>query len=216
VVQLGRARPESIVVSTFTDLIARVPMHSVIGIDIPIGLQQAGPRACEKEARMRLRKPRSNSVFSAPLRACLTAATYEEACNRRYKIERKKMSRQAFGIVSKVSEVDKLLTTNRELARRVIEVHPEVSFAEWNGGNALRFSKHKADGKAERRELIESAWPGMIDSLRPNLRGQGCALDDLYDAFAALWSMRRHAKRQSLVLGDGAKDSRGLPMRIVA
>src|SRR5437870_3658001 len=41
-----------------------------VGIDIPIGLPDAGPRACDVEARRRL-GPRRSSVFPAPRRALL-------------------------------------------------------------------------------------------------------------------------------------------------
>ena len=41
-------------------------------------------------------------------------------------IDGKKMSQQAFGILPKIREVDELLTANRTLVGRVVEVHPEV------------------------------------------------------------------------------------------
>ena len=41
------------------------------------------------------------------------------------------------------------------------------------------------------------------------------ALDDLLDAYAALWSARRHAAGGADVLGDGERDERGLLMQMV-
>jgi predicted RNase H-like nuclease len=204
------------IAQTFAALIELLPSTAVIGLDIPIGLPEEGARQCEKEARQLLGWPRMTSVFSAPLRPCLVARSYEEACRIRSEIERKKISKQAFGILPKIREVDDVLATNRALAARVIEVHPEVSFAIMNGGAALVYSKKKRDGKAVRRALLEAQWPGSVDKLRDRLRGQDCAIDDLHDAMAALWSARRSVSGKARVLGDpAARDRKGLLMRIV-
>jgi predicted RNase H-like nuclease len=125
------------------------------------------------------------------------------------------MSQQAYGILAKIAEVDRALRENKSLASRVFEVHPELSFAEWNGGNALGFAKRSANGKMERRQLIEKRWPGVIESLRKSLSGGQYGIDDLHDALAALWSIERVAANKHVELGSGAIDSFGLPMRIV-
>jgi predicted RNase H-like nuclease len=188
----------------------------VIGVDIPIGLPEEGARKCEKEARQLLGWPHMTSVFSAPLRPCLVARTYEQACGIRFRIEEKKMSRQAFGILPKIREVDDVLATARSLSARVIEVHPEVSFLLMNGGAPMRHRKKSPDGKAERRALLEAQWPDSIEGMRASLRGQDYALDDLHDSMAALWSARRWVSGKARVLGDPAvRDRAGLPMKIV-
>jgi len=204
------------VAATFPALIRSFPSTAVFGVDIPIGLPEEGARQCEKEARPLLGWPRMTSVFSAPLRPCLVARTYEQACGIRFRIEGKKMSRQAFGILPKIREVDEVLRASRTLATRVVEVHPEVSFLLMNDGTAMRHSKKKAAGKAERQALLEARWPGSIEHLRATLRGQHYALDDLHDAMAALWSARRWVSGEARVLGDPAvRDRQGLPMRMV-
>jgi hypothetical protein len=126
------------------------------------------------------------------------------------------MSRQAYGILRKVDEVDDLLSKDPRLMRRMIEVHPEVSFAEWKGGRALSYAKRKAKGRKERCNHIAKIWPGEIERLRERLPRSKYAVDDLHDAFAALWTMRRYVKNAARVLGDDRVDSKGLPMRIVA
>jgi predicted RNase H-like nuclease len=200
---------------TFSELVEAFPSTAVFGVDIPIGLPEEGARQCEKEARRLLGWPRMTSVFSAPLRPCLAATTYKEASSIRFRIEGKKMSRQAFGILPKIRAVDDVLATYRDLAARVVEVHPEVSFLLMNDCDAMKHSKKKAAGKAERRALLESIWPQSIESLRENLRGKDYALDDLYDAMAALWSARRWVSGKARVLGDTVlHDRMGLPMRI--
>ena len=203
--------------ATFRELLDEFPADAQFGIDIPMGLPAIGPRACEREARQRLGRPRSSSVFSAPLRDCLAATTYEEACEIRFGIEGKRMSRQAFGILPKIREVDTALAEHPEWVPRVIEVHPEVSFACWNHGSPMAHRKKSAEGKAERRALIESVWPGELDRVRPLLKGGKYALDDLHDAFAALWTVRRWVAGSATTLGRvSEKDGNGLPMRIVA
>ena len=70
-----------VVISKISELISASPRPILVGIDIPIGLPQKGPRACDMAARRLLGKPRSSSVFPAPVRATLVARNYEEACD---------------------------------------------------------------------------------------------------------------------------------------
>lgn len=156
-----------------------------------MGLPDRGARACEIEARRRLGSPRMSSVFPAPPKKCLDAKSYEQACQIRFLLDGKKMSRQAYGILPKIREVDRYLQRHPAARRRIAEVHPEVSFAAWQGGGGLIHSKKSAAGRAERRALIDQIWPETVDRLRLELRGQDYLLDDLHDAFAALWSTRR-------------------------
>jgi predicted RNase H-like nuclease len=202
---------------TFQALIDFLPRSALLGVDIPIGLADTGSRGCDVAARKRLGRPRGSSVFPAPLRATLRARTYADACRIRMRIDGKKMSRQAYGILNKIGEVDGHLQRDRGLARRVIEVHPELSFAEWNRGIPLQYAKRKSRGKAERHALIERVWPSQALRLYASLRGTGCALDDLHDAFAALWSMRRWAASPDPGHREPQdRDSTGLIMRIVS
>jgi len=204
------------VYTTFAELVAAFPGSARIAVDIPIGLPVKGPRQCELDARQRLGRPRMSSVFPVPLRACLKAMSYEEACRIRFRIEGKKMSKQAYGILPKIWEVDCYLTSQLAAQRRIAEVHPELSFAAWNEGGAMEYNKKKPDGSAERRTLIERLWPDQINPLREGLRGKDYAPDDLHDAFAALWSVRRWAEGMAEELGDWkARDGKGLRMIIV-
>ena len=82
------------------------------------------------------------------------------------------------------------------MAARVFEVHPEVSFAAW-AGEPMRYSKKKSAGKLDRRKLIMAEWPEAITSCRAMLAGERYALDDLYDAFAALWTARHISAMKS-------------------
>ncbi|HSF18103.1 MAG TPA: DUF429 domain-containing protein, partial [Vicinamibacteria bacterium] len=103
---------------------------AVLCIDVPIGLlEQAvrGGRVCDRAARGLLGQPRARSVFSPPARAALAARNYTEALrlNRASAAGAPGISRQCYGILPKIKEVDSLMTPS--LQERVLEVHPELA-----------------------------------------------------------------------------------------
>ena len=204
------------VVPRLESLLDSVTNSAIVTIDVPIGLTECGPRECDVEARRVLGSPRASSVFPAPVRACLGAATYAEACEAHHCADGRRMSQQAFGILKKIGEVNDVLTRNPGLQARVREVHPEVCFARWNGGKAMSHRKSRRAGRLEREALIESVWPGERVRLRGLIRGRRYKADDLNDAFAALWTARRIRNHKSAVLPvSPPKDAVGLRMEIV-
>jgi predicted RNase H-like nuclease len=155
---------------------------SMIAVDIPIGLLEepsVGGRECDKEARRLLGTPRRSSVFTPPTRAALASATYEEA--QRFGAG---MSRQAFGILPKIREVDQLITP--ELQKTVREVHPEVCFYGL-AGYPLRYKKKSTEGSAERLSAVQGRFSGIGRALSMFPRVQ-VASDDVLDAYAAAWT----------------------------
>ena len=110
---------------------------AVIAIDIPIGLPDNGRRQADVEARAAVGRLAS-SVFVTPVRGTLEFHDHGSASahNRRWAGEG--MSIQAFGILPKVREVDLWLPS---APCRVVEVHPEVSFAALHG-RPLDVRKH--------------------------------------------------------------------------
>lgn len=194
--------------------------HSIFGciaIDIPIGLPELGSRECDKKARQLL-SHRGCCVFPAPLRSLLDAPTYSDACDRRYAAEGKRISKQAWSIFKKISEVDEFLRWNQHLLDKVYEVHPEVSFCKMNNCTPLETRKSRTAGKKEREKLVDShfgagAYACLRNSILPK---DGWADDDLLDACATLWTAERIAKGVMQVLPDASQvDTVGLPMRIV-
>lgn len=93
-------------------LLDSVTDGAIVAIDVPIGLTECGPRERDIEARRVLGSPRASSVFPAPARACLGAATYAEACEAHHRADRRRMSQQAFGILKKICAVNDVLTRN--------------------------------------------------------------------------------------------------------
>ncbi len=183
---------------------------------MPIGIPERSPRACESAARKLLGRPRAASVFDVPPRVCLRAASYSDACALRERQEGKRISRQAWGIVPKIAELDAVLRADRARARRTFEIHPEVAFAVW-AGHALHHPKRSLAGARERRRLVASRWPHVLPSLHQQLAGLRYASDDLLDALAVLRSVQRVAAGAAMELGDPqARDRHGLRMCIYA
>lgn len=200
-----------------TDFLHLNPFPSVMGIDIPIGLPEKGPRLCDVEARKLLGRDRRASIFPAPIRAVLRAKNYKEACRIRFQIERKKLSLQTWGIVPKVKEVDALMRKNPQLQNTIREVHPEVSFYFLNKNNAMRFNKKTQDGFKERYKLLKSIFANWLDTVLILRNKLGSAPDDILDAFVALWSAERIYKGISVSFpSHPVKDSYGLKMEILA
>ncbi len=178
------------------------------GIDIPIGLPSAGSRRCDIEAR-RMVGPRRSSVFPAPWREVLPARTYDEAVARSRAVSGKGLSRQAFGILPKVREVDRLMTPRRQ--RALVEVHPEASFTALSGG-PMHYYKKTSAGRTERLESLRGVFCDI--DCHAEKRIPGTSPDDIVDAFAVAWTARRWLRQTHLQLG-GERDGRGLRMEII-
>lgn len=212
------------IASNIRDAVDRLRPGTLIGIDIPIGLPSDDSRQCEIEAR-RLLGARGVCVFPAPLRVTVentTDATLYVAAKqiqRPHHARDKGISQQAWRILPKVREVDVFLRADVKRAERILEVHPEVCFTQWNGGTPISSKKKSAQGRAARAALIDDIWPmqreRLLDELKQHSHGRFEA-DDLYDAFAALWTMRRYRVGRSRTLPAAPKrDAANLPMQII-
>lgn len=140
------------VFARFDELLESNRDLEIVAIDIPIGLTLTGPRPTDRAARALL-GPRGASVFPAPVRASLAALTYSEACEISFATHGKKLSKQSFAIMPKISEVDQVLRKDPSASRRVREIHPEVSFCVWNGDRPMEHPKRSGLGFTERLRL---------------------------------------------------------------
>jgi predicted RNase H-like nuclease len=192
--------------SLLSDLLEQTPTAEIVGIDIPIGLPEKGPRACDLKARRLLGK-RGSSVFPAPILAVLEANSYREACKIRLEIEGKRMSQQAWAIVPKVREVHLLVQQRADYRSVLHEVHPEVSFYYMGNKKPNSYSKKRRPGIDERIEKLSRFFEissGYITTIR---REHGTSKDDILDALAALWSAERILQGKNTTLGeDGDAD----------
>jgi len=207
------------IVDDLEPVIARAESgKALVAIDIPIGLSDSGPRACDLEARRLLGRPRGSSVFPAPCRAALVATTYRRACGVSRETFGVALSIECFNILPKIRQVDTLITPARQAFVR--EVHPELVFALLAGkGRGLVEPKRTAAGERLRLRLLRSVAPRFDSAaVRTRLGLSRVARDDVIDAVACLVAAGRIARGKALVLPAGAiaRDARGLRMEIVA
>lgn len=207
---------EALVAPTLAHLLER-RMPDIVVIDMPIGLSPHGPRACDTLARRALAPTRASSLFPAPVRGALGHATYEVTCAAHRAIDGRAISKQSWFILPRIVEVDALVQKQPRWRDVLHEGHPELSFATWNGGAPMAHAKRTADGRAERRALVESRWPGAVARLAPTLPRGTYAPDDLLDAFAVLWTAHRLARGEAVARPDPPDhDATGLRMSITA
>jgi len=200
-----------------SDFILKEPFLDIVAIDIPIGLPEIGARECDRKARQLLGRGRASSVFPAPIRPVLDARDYREACQKRFEIEEKKISKQTWLITSKIKEVDHILNKNIELQNRVHEIHPEVCFYFMNNRQPIKTTKKSKDGQQERCEMLIPFFGRKIDEALESRIALRCELDDILDAFAALWTAKRISTGESITLpSEPSADKHGLRMEIIA
>lgn len=184
----------------FEDLLDMLGPACILAADIPIGLLDRairGGRAQDWAAREFLGARRA-AVFPIPSRQAVYA--YREGYARVCQVARetsdppRALSIQAYWILPRIQEVDQLLIRRPELAGRVFEAHPEVSFALMNGGAPVPEPKKikgrlHAQGLERRRQILESQGfsAAFLEAPPPG----GAARDDLYDACACAWSASR-------------------------
>ena len=207
----GHGRTTLELVDSFGALLLREELTLIV-IDVPIGLMEAGYRECDKVARSLVRQRRS-TVYPAPIRSMLGALDYEDACRRRYAVEEKKCSLQLFAILPIVQNVDAQLVP--QLQSRVREGHPEVSFTFLNAGVPMRHPKKVAEGRNERLSLLEPHFPDIREQIahldRPD------AKTDVMDAYVLLWTARRIIKGTATSIPEKPQyDLRGLRAEIIA
>ena len=166
---------------------------TVVGIDMPMGLPDVGTRQADRLAQRELGR-RSSSIFVTPTRAALAMTTQPDVSAANKLHGGPGVSIQAFHLRPKVLEVDEFLRHQHSgQSPRLVEVHPELSFQEMNGG-PVSFSKRTAEGLAERRAIL--ARFGIDIETNSAVIPGSVAADDVLDAAAAAWSAWRvHQER---------------------
>lgn len=207
------------VVGAFAEVLRLPESPRITAVDIPIGLPEHaehGGRPADREARRLLGAARGSSVFPPPVRDVLRTRDYRAAvaANRASSAERIGISKQTFGILPKVAEVDRAMSRGAQAS--VKECHPELAFAEMAGGRAPRAGKRTGDGQRERLALLKAAvLADPLGAARDVLGVPGVAVDDVLDAFACCWTAGRILEGLAVrVPLRPARDARGLLMEI--
>ena len=182
---------------------ALAPDLAVIAIDMPIGLSDDGPRACDIAAR-RLLQPHGTRVFPSPPRVSLGHVDdYAAACAAAIAATGKSLSKQTWNLLASIREVDAIADDPR-----IVECHPELAFALMQG-HPVDERKKTVEGRARRLDLLRGWLPDL---------GDPAYGDDGLDALACAWSAARIATGKALTLpaGEVPRDGAGRPMRICA
>ncbi|MGI3785129.1 MAG: DUF429 domain-containing protein [Janthinobacterium lividum] len=178
--------PRAYVADDLHELIRRAERDGpvvLVGVDIPVGLADTGWRTADALARAAL-GPRRASLFPTPVRAALEAPDHASGVEISRTASGAGFSVQAWGLRTKVLEVDRLV---REGEDRVHEVHPELSFTTM-AGRPARHPKKTWAGQRERLALLEAAGI-RLGTLVGDTGTAGP--DDVVDAAAAGWTAGR-------------------------
>ena len=180
----------------------------VVAIDMPIGLPDHGRRTADIMAKAAI-GPLRSSVFMTPVRPALAATSHAEAVAINRALAGEGISIQAFGLKTKLLQVEQWAASTNQ---RVIEVHPEVSFARI-AGTPLTARKATWAGAELRRQLLANAGVSVPGDL--GIAGATAGVDDVLDAAVAAWTAQRFARGQAVSLPDPPQVfSDGLPCAI--
>jgi predicted RNase H-like nuclease len=205
-----KSRTTSVELIDLPSLLRNMPEDlAALAVDIPIGLND-GPRKCDQAARKLLGRPRASSVFSAPCRASLFSPDHTSASATNRQMTGKGLSLQAWGIASKIKQVDDAISP--ECQDRVFEVHPEVCFWALAGKRPMIYSKKTENGAQERLAFLRSVFPGMEGHLQN--RPPRVKRDDLLDAAVAAWSALNIWSAAARRVSEPELDERGLKTTI--
>ena len=216
--------PQVKICGQFGDVLTHFKDACVILVDIPIGLLEEakqGGRDCDKEARKVLPNKRKPSVFSAPTRPVVNDVMANPEWRTGLGV-----TKQTFGIIPKIDEVDKTVSTNENASSKVREAHPEVCFWALNGKTPMQHKKGDAIGFDERIETLRHC-ARHLDGLdigaiyekarRKESRKTKVADDDILDAIAlAITAKIGCLQGEFKTLPENPPtDSKGLPMEMV-
>jgi predicted RNase H-like nuclease len=182
------------VAASAAEVLAAVSAAEAFAFDIPLGLPDTGLRVADTLAR-RLLARRGSSVFATFPRSILEPSTYQAALAATRELGLPGISRQSYGLRTKILELD-------EVARgddRVIEAHPELSFYALASDKPCTYPKKSWNGLAERLALLTQAKL-PLDEVFPS--AGAAPPDDVVDAAAAAWTARRYARGEAVPLPE--------------
>ncbi|PSQ58120.1 MAG: hypothetical protein BRD23_07680 [Halobacteriales archaeon SW_9_67_25] len=174
-------------------------------VDVPVGLPMDARRACDVEAKRKLR-PHGRRICYAPVREAVYEGNLDDAKETNeaagYSIQN-----QAWPRVPRVREVDEFIDENPGARDRLRETRPELCFYALNGHNPVADSKRTDEGIRRRLALLADELPDATA---------------IYEACRDRYMTPRVTARRSAddlselpERADPPRDERGLPMRIV-
>ncbi len=194
-----------------------VTSSSLTLIDMPMGLKSEGEgeRVCDVEARKFLNR-RKMSIFPVPCRQAVYSESYSNANEINRKILGKGLSKQSYNLFSKIREVDRFITRDRDILENIIEGHPEISFGRV-AGEEMGYNKRSQEGFQERMEVLKKFLPGVVatvETFMGKYKRSLIARDDILDAIILALAASTHGKGYLTVPDIPPLDSQEIPMRI--
>lgn len=211
-------------VQALDELLPLLAQAELALIDMPIGLLDGvrDERACDRQTRALLGRPRASSVFRPPCRAALAAMHqgYAAVCEVNRRETGVALSRQTFNIMPKLWELDRFLQDHPALGQRLRESHPELCLWWLNAEQPMPSGKRTACGRRERRELLLAHADGLdqiINGLMQRFLRRDIALDDAIDAGVLALVARQIVQDRSArsVPSSAPRDRHGLAMAIL-
>lgn len=210
-------RPKMVIGESLDALAAQIGETGVWLVDMPIGFStpEQPDRLCDKAARALL-KGRRASVFSVPCREAVYSESYERACEQNVARLGKKFSKQTWGIVPKMRELDAFVRSRRSASLSVREAHPELAFAGLSG-QPMAWNKKCIEGHQERLALLNHIapdWMAVLNSALASVPRKVAEKDDILDAFVLMCIAMRPEEWVSVPNPASDLES-GLPREIV-
>ena len=214
-------------VAKFEEIFQSSEEISVVAVDIPIGLlgiRRDKGRECEELTRNKLtHKDRKSSVFPSPIRKNLDLARQLNFAKDKVNYFRvssvNSISRQAYSLLAKISDVDQYLLSKKNEIGRVIEVHPELSFTIANGDESMQHKKSECEGMIERRDaLIKVGFnQAQLNQMYNSFLRKDVKIEDIHDACIACWTAENKFQNKAICFPEKpCNDQFGLPMVIWA
>lgn len=188
-------------------------------IDMPVGLPES-PLEIRPESALRKKlKGRASTVFNVPCRQAVQETEYAAASSVNYEVLGKRLSRQSFGILPQIREIDNFLQMEPSWKNRLMESHPEYCFALLNNGRPIVSNKRTPEGEAARIKLLMRYFPttqALIIRFHDKYPGSRSKTDDLLDALVLAVIGAAGLRNGFHTLPDTVnEDSRGIRMQIV-
>jgi|APHM01.1.fsa_nt_gi Uncharacterized conserved protein len=191
-------------------------------VGMPVGLLEGnesddgGERACDSLLRSVL-GPRSDVVFSPPVRPAARRRRYTAAARVNQRLAGRPLSRQAFEVSTAIAAVDELLQELPEARHTVSESHPELCYRVF-ADEPLQHDPHTAGGYAERMRALAAFnrdAPPTVQRAAEATAGHEVGVSSVLDAVALAYTARPGPGELRSLPPDAPTDATGLPMRVV-
>lgn len=215
----GRSDWEINLFQSIKELWAEYKDARLILLDMPIGLPDRvhKMRSCDIEARKLLSERRA-SIFLTPCRRAVSSDNYKKASKINKKETGRGLSKQAWGIIHRIKEVDQLLRSDKTARARIKEIHPEVCFWALNGRKPMKYYKKDEKGIQERKRVLTSVYSyseAIFNCAEQRYLRQEVASDDILDALVAAVTAYKGRRGLKSIPEEPEFDAHGLPMEIV-